>query len=257
MRTSVRFALASLSLVAIAGTIAACSDARATESVDAEIKRDLELASATTLALAGRSVDSANLSSLETKPASAPVQARVVKRAAGPRAVRSSAPTVRATLDEVPAAAEMEGESLADAAAPETAEPVATIPMPAPVVTPAGDYGSGGGMFGDGGGRIGGGGGLGGVVIRGGGVDGDNCELHRRGRGTRGPIYVPAPRTQPTTVSTRPPREGVSVGSRNPGTVSRRPATSVARPTRSVSRPAPSVPVVPGRGAPRVSRRGL
>lgn len=254
MRTSVKVALAALALIGVAGAIAACSDAQAGESAgNTELQRDLELASAATLALAGRAVDSANLSSLETKPASAPATATVVKKGAGPRAVRSKTPTVRSAPDPVPAASEVEGEALAESEAPAESEPVAIVPVPAPVVgptAPAGDYGTGGGIFGSGGGRIGGGGV--GVVIRGGGVDGDNCELHRRPRGNRGPIYVPAvPTSRPTTVSTGT-RGGFGGGTRNTGTVSRRPEPSSASPRvpRETSRP--------GRATdPRVTRRGL
>lgn len=255
MRTTVRVALAALTLIGIAGAIAACSDARADGSAaNSDLERDLELASAATLALAGRAVDSANLSSLETKPASAPETSRVVKRGAGPRAVRSTTPTVRATPDPVPAAADGEGEALAESAAASESEPVAVVPVPAPVVipagAPAGDYGSGGGIFGPGSGRIGGGGT--GVVIRGGGVDGDNCELHRRPRGTRGPVYVPVVPTSRPTTATGPSRGGFGGGTRNTGTVSRRPEPSAATPRvpRETSRP--------GRASdPRAGRRGL
>lgn len=251
MRTSVKVPLAALALIGVAGAIAACSDAQAGESAgNTELQRDLELASAATLALAGRAVDSANLSSLETKPASAPEKANVVKKGAGPRAVRSK--TVRSAPHPVPAASEGEGEALAESEAPAESEPVAIVPVPAPVVgptAPAGDYGTGGGIFGSGGGRIGGGGI--GVVIRGGGVDGDNCELHRRPRGNRGPIYVPAvPTSRPTTVSTGT-RGGFGGGTRNTGIVSRRPESSASpRVPRETSRP--------GRPTdPRASRRGL
>lgn len=253
MRTSIKVTLASLALIVIAGAIAACSDARASESVkDADLSRDLELASAATLALAGRAVDSANLASLETKPLSAPERATVVKRGAGSRAVRSKAPTVRATPEPEPAASEGEGESLAEVATLDESEPVAMVPLPAPVAIPAsgpaGDYGTGGGIFGPGDGRIGGGGS--GVVIRGGGVDGDNCELHRRPRGgtSRGPIYVPVvPTTSRPTAVNRPSRGGgISIGSRNPGSGSRRPASGSSAPGTPRERPDP-----------RSSRRGL
>jgi hypothetical protein len=186
MRTTVKVTLVSLALIGVAGAIAACSDARATETAkDADLSRDLELASAATLALAGRGVDSANFASLETKPASAPEASNVVKRGAGPKAVRSKTPTVRATPMSEPATAEGEGESFAESVAASESDPVAILPVPAPVAAPAsapaGDYGSGGGIFGSGDGGSGSGGR--GVVIRGGGVDGDNCELHRRPRG--------------------------------------------------------------------------
>lgn len=251
MRTTVKVTLASLALIGIAGAIAACTDARANEpAADAELKRDLELASAS-ITLASRGVDSANLSALETKPISSPEKSRVAKRGSGTRAVRSATPTVRATPEPEPAAVTTEADALVIGALPEISEPVAVVPTPAPlpVPSPAGDYGSGGGLFGSGGGRIGGGGG-GVVVIRGGGVDGDNCELHRRPRGSRGPIYVPATPTTPSggVVNTRV-RDRMGVGSRNSGTVSRRPDRVSSQPAPQSSRPA--------RVDPRGSRRGL
>jgi hypothetical protein len=102
-----------------------------------------------------------------------------------------------------------EVETMAEAPSPEISnEPAAVVPRPAPVPVVGageGDYGTG---------SSGGGGGIIGVVIRGGGVDGDNCELHRRGRGGvagRGPIYVPRP-PYPTTGG------GITVGRRIPQT---------------------------------------
>lgn len=249
MRAAVKVTLASLALIGIAGAIAACADAGASQSPgNAELERDLELASAATMSLASRAVDSANLASLETKPASAPEKASIVKRGAGSRAIRSSTPSVRATPDPVVAAAEGAGEALSENVATAETEPVAVVPLPTPASipasAPAGDYGSGGGIFGSGGGRIGGG--NGGVVIRGGGVDGDNCELHRRPRGNRGPVYVPAvPTSRPTTVSSAPTRRGFPV--MRPNTENRRPATSAT--PRESERPA--------RIDPRAARRGL
>lgn len=248
MRTTVKVTLASLALIGLAGAIAACSDARATDTTkDADLSRDLELASAATMALAGRAVDSANLASLETKPLTAPEASSVVKRGAGTKAMRSASPTVRAIPVSQPAAVEGEGESFAEEASAAESGPVAVLPIPAPVATPAsapaGDYGSGGGIvFGDGSGRGGSGGG---VVIRGGGVDGDNCELHRRRPrgGTRSPVYVPATIIPAPTPS--PSRGTVGIGSRNPGRTERpQPVSSSPRPARE-------------RADPRTARRGL
>ena len=221
MRTIMKLSLASL---AFAAGVSACSDAKAT-SADNDLARDLELASSS-VALAGPRVDSALLGSLETKPQGAPENAPVIRKGPGPRAVRSQAPTVRAT-PEVDVAAVEEAEEMVETIdlAPipeETTEPVAIAPRPQPVIVQtggAGDYGEGtGGVYGNGGGVFGGG--RGGVVIRGGGVDGDNCELHRRGR-TRGPIFVPAtsiPRTGGTVVNMPSPRSGSpGIGSRDPG----------------------------------------
>jgi hypothetical protein len=182
----------SLSLLAIATAIAACADASANATQD-DLKRDLELASATTMKLATPPVDSSLLTTMETKPIEAPAPAPVVKKASrGPRAVESDAPTVEAAPTEDVAAVDeeqTETESLAPAPAPENSEPVAVAPRPQPSVIQtggAGDYGVGTGGMGSG---------RGGVVIRGGGVDGDNC--HPRGRNggiviSRGPIYIPS-----------------------------------------------------------------
>ena len=180
-----------LALLSIATAIAACADASANGNQD-ELKRDLELASATTMKLATPEVDSSLLATMETRPINAPAPAPVVKRAAGPKAVASDEPTVEATPEEEIAAVEeeqTETETMAPAPAPEITEPVAVAPRPQPSIIQtggAGDYGVGtGGM----------GGGRGGVVIRGGGVDGDNCRPRGRNGGTvisRGPIYIPS-----------------------------------------------------------------
>ncbi len=180
-----------LALLSIATAFAACADASANSNQD-ELKRDLELASATTMQLATPEVDSSLLTTMETKPINAPAPAPVVKRASGPKAVQSDEPTVEATPEEEVAAVEeeqSETETMAPAPAPEITEPVAVAPRPQPAIIQTGgtgDYGVGtGGM----------GGGRGGVVIRGGGVDGDNCRPRGRNGGvvvSRGPIYIPS-----------------------------------------------------------------
>lgn len=235
--------LKSLPVLTLAGAVAlsACSDARATDA-DADLKRDLELASST-VSLAAPQVDSSLLSGLETQPRGTPETAKVVRKAPGPRAVRSAAPTVLATPEADLAEGESEGEAveIAEAPAPESAEPVAVAPRPQPVVIETGgtgDYGTGnGGVWGTGGG----------VVIRGGGVHGDNCELHRRGRG---PVYVPTWPSVPTTGGSvvnlpRPDRSGMGGGgiggisSRDPRVESRgRVAESTPR-TRTTTRTSP------------------
>ena len=186
MRTTLKLPLAAF---LVSAGISACRDASANPSAEqAELKRDLELAASPTINLAAPKVDPALLT-LEGQPQSTPQKATTVHRGAGNRAVRSQAPTVRAEPEsEVTAAEESElVETMADAAAPESGEPVAVAPRPVDV-QPAGDYGSAGsgGIFG---------GGVGGVVIRGGGVDGDNCELHRRGRNGGAVVRIPAPTT--------------------------------------------------------------
>lgn len=239
----------SLAVLVGAAAISACSDARATDA-DADLQRDLALASST-VSLAGPAVDSSLLNSMETQPKGAPEPAPVLKRAEGPRAVRSRTPTVRATpVEELAAAEESEEvvEVVEEAPAPEEiTEPVAVAPRPQPVVIETagtGDYGTGnGGVWGNGGGVYGGGTG---VIIRGGGVDGDNCELHRRGRGTyRGPVFVPqapVPTAGGTVVNLPRPSgrgmgSGIGVGSRNPGRVERAPSVATRSPSMGRSGP--------------------
>jgi hypothetical protein len=204
----------SIGALAVAAGLAACADSRSTDTSD--IERDLQLASASTMNLAAPRVDPELLTSMETRPPGAPERASTVKRGAGTRAIRSETPTVEATPDvDVAAVDEVEADVQTESVAPEaeqTNEPVAVAPRPAPVVVQAGnagDYGTSGGIFGGSGG--------GGVVIRGGGVDGDNCELHRRGRGGqvlggRGPVYSPptVPRTGGIFIGgTSPSRGGI------------------------------------------------
>jgi len=188
----------SIAAVAIAAGLAACSGGKATDSAKADdFNRDLQLASSTSMDLAGPKVDPALLNSLETKPQGAPQAVKTVKKGAGNRVVRSKTPTVRATPETDVAASDDNSEqvtTVTTAPVPEpTQEPVAVAPRPVPIVVQAGDatagdYGTGG----NGGGVFGNGGGIGGVVIRGGGVDGDHCEPHGgRGRTTRGGVYMP------------------------------------------------------------------
>jgi hypothetical protein len=190
----------SIAAFVVAAGLAACSGGKATDAAKADdFKRDLQLASSTSLDLAGGKVDPALLNSLETTPQGAPQAAKTIKKGAGSRAVRSHSPTVRATPEMDVAAADDNSEQVtteAIAPVPEPShEPVAVAPRPVPIVVQAGDATSGDyGTSGNGGGVFGGGGGIGGVVIRGGGVDGDHCEIHSgRGRTTRGPVYMPAP----------------------------------------------------------------
>ncbi len=234
MRTIMKFPIAVFAVAAIT----ACGDSRGTDAAQDDLRRDLELASSTTMNLAAPTVDSSLLNAMETTPASAPAPAIVVRRAPGPRSVRSQTPTVRATpavdvaaLDEVD---EVKSES--EAPAPEeVTEPVAVAPRPAP---PAGDYGTGingggAGVYGGGGGVYGGGTG---VVIRGGGVDGDNCELHRRrpgspvyGGGYGGPVFIPRAQV--------PRSAGIYERAPRTGGMSPRSSSTRSMPTASAPRP--------------------
>ena len=199
MKNATKISIAALSLVV---GISACRDSQAADAAKQDdFKRDLQLASSTTMDLAAPKVNPSLLTSLETKPQGVPNAAKVVKKGSGNRAVHSRTPTVRATPDVNAAAVDETSDvtqTVATAPIPQpTNEPVAVAPRPQPVVIQnggtGGDYGTGS----SGGGVFGGGGGIGGVVIRGGGVDGDNCEIHT-GRGrypypgrTGGPVYIP------------------------------------------------------------------
>jgi hypothetical protein len=127
----------------------------------------------------------------ETVPETKPEAKPVIKRASsGSKAVRSKAPTVKAAPEAVAADVVEEIPDLtmiAQSTGPTTVEaPVPTMPEPSPATAPAPAQdqgpilrgGSGAGS-GSGGGGIGIGTGIGiifGSVIRGGGVDGDNCD---------------------------------------------------------------------------------
>ncbi len=187
MRATFRIASAALAL-----TAAACAPA-AKDTAQADFQRDLHLASATTMDLAAPEVNPALLT-LETAPAAAPAPAKVVKKAPeASLAVQSETPTVEATPEPEPAPVE-ESQPVVTAPAPapvpeESNEPVAVAPRPQPVpAIPA--RGTGTGDYGRGGGGV-----WGGVIIRGGGVDGDHCIPRGRRGGVihTSPIYIPRP----------------------------------------------------------------
>ncbi|MEX2178883.1 MAG: hypothetical protein WD801_09250 [Gemmatimonadaceae bacterium] len=249
MRTKTRHSIAALATILATIGIAACGDARASAAED-EFAQDLKLAS-TAVDLAPVRVDSTLLGAMEARPTGAPEPARSVQPSPGNRAVRSNTPTVRAEpATDIATVGEADlVETVAEA--PATMEPVAVAPRPTvPVIVQTGGAGDYGGA--DGG--ILGGGDRGGVVIRGGGVDGDNCEFHRRGR--RGPVYVPVPiamipgvRSTPTIATTPTVTRGGPTtiglgGSRRP--VGRTTAAQ-ARPRAPESRP--QSPLPRGRGS--------
>lgn len=148
----------------------------------------------------------------ETVPESKPEPKTVTKRApSGTRAVRSKTPTVKAApeavasdvVEEIPdltVVAQSTGPSQTEASVPSMPSPSpATSPAPAQDQGPILRGGSGAGA-----GETGGGSGIGtaigvifGSVIRGGAVDGDNCELHRR-RPTNTAVQRPVYGTNPS-----------------------------------------------------------
>jgi hypothetical protein len=131
----------------------------------------------------------------ETVPETKPEAKTVIKRGNGTQAVRSKTPSVAAAPTNIAADVVEEIPDLTmptRSAAPtqvEVVAPVASGPAADPAPVPAQDQGPilrGGNGAGTGAGSAGGGGGWGtifGAVIRGGGVDGDNCDP----RGTRRP----------------------------------------------------------------------
>jgi hypothetical protein len=176
--------------------VAACgrSDRTAAGS-DADLQRDLKLASTTTMNLATPAVNPANFDRMETQPESAPRASTHLEKGADRKAVASKAPDLKAsqipqvaTTEQVP---QVQAVAVAPSAIP-ASDPVATAPRPGSAPQLPG--GAGNGEYG--GTRQGGGAGgvMGpgiGVIIRGGGLDGDHCEPHG-GRGTPG-IFLPPP----------------------------------------------------------------
>jgi len=167
-----------------------------------DFAKELEKADAAGIQLAQNQA-SKQFSLTETVPETKPEAKTITKRSTtGNKAVRSKTPTVKAAPENVAADVVEEIPDLtvmAQSTAPTHTEapvPVTPEPSPAEAPAPAQDQGpilrggSGAGS-GSGGGGIGMGTAIGvifGSVIRGGGVDGDNCDPRGTHRGTRGPV---------------------------------------------------------------------
>jgi hypothetical protein len=176
-----------------------------------DFTKELEQADAAGIQLAQQQA-AKQFSLSETVPETKPEAKTVTKRApTGAKAVRSKAPTVKAApqnvaadvVEEVPDLTAMQQSS-----GPTHVEaPVPVSPDPSPAVTPApaqdqGPILRGGTGSGDGRNGAGSGGGWGtifGAVIRGGGVDGDNCDPRGARRGpTNTTVQRPVYGTNPT-----------------------------------------------------------
>jgi len=187
--------------------LAACgrNGASSNRTMTDDLKRDLQAASTSDLNLASQQAGK-SFALTEIGEQSAPAPAKVMKKSAGPKAVRSKTPTVKAAPENTVAAEASQPTTRAVAQAP-SPEPAPTTEAPAPAVprpspTPI-DPNAGQGAPGrDGGGSTagdGGGGGIGavlggifGAVIRGGVVDGDHCDPRSEGRHhPRGPYSGP------------------------------------------------------------------
>jgi hypothetical protein len=184
--------------VGLAVVLAACgkNSASPNRAMNDDLKRDLQLASSSSLDLASQQA-SKSFALTEIGQSSVPSPSLAVRKGAGPKAVKSKAPTVKAapapTVDTK--AEEPTTQVMAQAPSPTTEptpDPTApAVPRPSPTpIDPNGGEGAhgqnGGGSnpgAGDGGGSILGG--IFGAIIRGGVVDGDHCDprTDRRGRG--------------------------------------------------------------------------
>ena len=216
MRTLLKVSMIPVVLSAVVLSACGKSSTRADGAISDELKRDLQMASSTSLDLASR--QSAAAFPLTELPAATPSPSTTLRKSAGPKAVRSRTPTVKAAPEPTVATEveEPEVEVTAEAPSP-TLEPMPepdapAVPRPSPInPAPAGDgsWGRNGGGSAPGG--VGGGsvlGGIFGVVIRGGGVDGDRCEIHNRRPRNRagilnGGIYT-GPRSGPSRLPGSP-----------------------------------------------------
>lgn len=206
MRSILRFAFvvvptAVLATAVVVG-VSRSGQGAAGATSDGDLQRDLKLASATNLELAPAGQALATISAIEAPPAATPDRAVRPKRSpSGTRALRSRTPTVKAAPEPQVAESVEESEtteSVESAGAPTEAAVVAPaeggVALPRPTAIPVSYPGDGGGTAGGDvevprGGGGGGGGVYGGPVIRGGGVDGDRCQIHGGVFGRRPPIF--------------------------------------------------------------------
>lgn len=212
-------------VVLSAVVVAACGrhSTPTNQAMSDDLKRDLDQAASTGLDLASQQ-KAANYPLTEIPQSSAPSPTPTLRKGAGPKAVRSKHPTVKASPEPtVVAKAEVPETEVTTPAPAPTAEPTPdptapAVPRPSPVPTdPNGGEGArgrnGGGSnpgAGDGGGSVLGG--IFGVIIRGAIGDGDHCDPrtdvpHRGPRGNHGP-YGPVyngPSTFPRGVPPRLP----------------------------------------------------
>ena len=200
--------------------------------------KELEAAGAAGLQLAQS--QAANQFALsETVPEAKPEPKTAIRRGNGVKAIRSTTPTVKAAPEPVAADVVEEVPDLSrvmESAGPsQTVAVIPSAPAQSPDVAPApaedngpilrGGSGSGNGGSGTGIGTAMGG--IFGAVIRGGVVDGDNCDLHRSPRsGARGPVNT----TVNYPVYGRNPGGMTGVRSGGWGGSSPRMATTTARP---------------------------
>lgn len=203
MRTFLRTSMIPVALSAV--VLAGCGrhSTPSTPAMSADLKADLDQVAGNGLDLASDQ-KSASFPLTEIAPKSSPAPTHSLRRAPGPKAVASKHPTVNAAPAPVVAEnVDQPQTQVAQAPAPapsptveQTPDPSApAVPRPSPVDPNAGAGASGQ----EGAGRspgAGNGSGIGavlggifGVIIRGGVVDGDNCDPRSEGRVHRRPPY--------------------------------------------------------------------
>lgn len=218
-----------LSVLPVAALALACAPGKSSDetALNADLKRDLEAASASSVELASTARDyqpTRFVSAIESPRASTPVRRRTVRRPVAAPAAALEEETAK-TPDPAPEARVEVAEAEptppeAPAPAIDTPTSVAVTPRPTPVGTaPAPvDVGRGGTGGGSGGGGLGGigeaiGTVIGVVVVRGGRGGIDHCDPRTDRRPTNGPVAYPDPRI--------PTRAGGGVIAQNP--IPRRP----------------------------------
>jgi hypothetical protein len=211
------------SVLPVAALAVACGRGKSPEqtALNADLKRDLEAASASSVELASTArgyQPTRFVSSIESPRSSAPVRRRNVRRpVVTPAAAAESqvAKSPDATPENKVEVAEVEQSTEAPAPTIDTPTNVAVTPRPTPVgsapaTTDAGSGGIGGGSRGGGLGGIGEAIGtvIGVVVIRGGAGGVDHCDPRTDRRPTNGPVALPDPRV--------PTRAGGGIVPNNP-----------------------------------------
>ena len=211
MRTVLSSSIMAVGLSAV--VLAACGrNGTPNRQMSDDLKRDLQLATTSGLDLASQQRSKA-FPLTEIPQSSSPSPAPTLKKAAGPKAVRSKHPTVKASPEpSVVANAEEPQVEIAQREPSPTTEPAPepaapAVPRPSPTATDPNGEGahghSGNGPTagaGDGGGSV-----IGtifGVILRGGIGDGDHCDPRtdsRRGR------RIPSRGTYPNTPMPFPP----------------------------------------------------
>lgn len=218
-----------LSVIPVAALAVACGRGKSSDetALNADLKRDLEAASAASVELASTARDYQQtrfVSAIESPRSSAPVRRRSVRRPVAVPAAALEEETVKAPDPAPEAKVEVAEADPAPAEAPaptiDTPTNVAVSPRPTPVGSaPAStDVGRGGVGGGSGGGGLGGigeaiGTVIGVVIVRGGAGGVDRCDPRTDRRPTNGPVAYPDPRF--------PTRGGGGILINNP--VSRRP----------------------------------